>query len=190
MVDFAFSPATITVPAGTTVVWTNQDAAAHTTTSDTDVWDSGSMAQGQPFSATFNSPGTFPYLCTIHPFMGGTVAVTEASVPTPTAAATATPAETSPPPAPTLAGPADGAALPSFGPTLTWANPAGTTQYHLQVIPANNDGPGVDVHIGSAGTSFPIPAPPQWYGLLPDITYTWQVRVSDASTFIALDDPS
>lgn len=50
--------------------------------------------------------------------------------------------------APTLTGPAEGATLTNFGPTLTWTNPSGATQYHLQVIPYNNDGPGVDVHIG------------------------------------------
>ena len=35
-----------------------------------------------------------------------------------------------------------------------------------------------------------MPAPPQWYGLLPDITYTWRVRTSGATTFVGLDDPS
>ena len=90
----------------------------------------------------------------------------------------------------TLSAPADGALLSDFGPTLVWTNPSGVTQYHLQVVPFNNDGPGVDVHIGSAGTFFNIPPPPEWYGLLPDMTYAWRVRVSDVSTFVGLDDPS
>lgn len=94
------------------------------------------------------------------------------------------------PAAPTLSGPTDGSVLANFGPTLTWANPAGTTQYHLQVVPSNNDGPGVDVHVGSAGTAFAIPAPPNWYGLLPDMTYTWRVRVSNAAAFVPLNDVS
>lgn len=92
--------------------------------------------------------------------------------------------------APTLSGPADGSTLTSFGPMLSWRNPAGATQVHIQVIPANNDGPGVDLHVGSASTSLNIPAPPLWYGLLPDQTYTWRVRASDASGFVGLTDPS
>ena len=92
--------------------------------------------------------------------------------------------------APVLTSPSPGATLTSFGPTLTWSNPGGVTQYHLQVVPANNDGPGVDVHVGELGNSFDIPAPPAWYGLLPDMTYTWRVRVSDAATFLSLTDPS
>ena len=92
--------------------------------------------------------------------------------------------------APTITGPAEGSTLTSFGPTLTWTNPGGATQYHLQVTPINGDGPGVDLHIGSIATSFVVPAPPQWYGLLPDMTYTWRVRDSDATTFVSLEDAS
>jgi len=91
---------------------------------------------------------------------------------------------------PQLNTPTEGEQIASLGPTLTWTNPSGTTQYHLQVIPANNDGPGVDLHVGSPGTSFTIPAPPAWYGLLPGMTYTWRVQVSDASTFVPLTDES
>ncbi len=92
--------------------------------------------------------------------------------------------------APVLIRPADKATLESFGPQLTWSNPSGTTQYHLQIIPANNDGPGVDIHAGSPGTGFQVPPPPRWYGLLPDMTYTWRVRVSGSTAFVGLDDPS
>lgn len=92
--------------------------------------------------------------------------------------------------APTLIAPAENTTLATFGPTLTWTNPTGTTQYHLQVIPVNNDGPGVDLHVGSPDTAFQIPPPPQWYGLLPDMGYTWRVRASNAGTFVDLSDPS
>src|SRR5688572_7904662 len=78
--------------------------------------------------------------------------------------------------APTLTNPADGETLASFGPTLAWQNPPGTTQYHLEVVPFNNDGPGVNLHVGSPAGTLPIPPPPQWFGLLPDLTYTWRVR--------------
>lgn len=94
------------------------------------------------------------------------------------------------PSAATLSSPADGVTLASFGATLFWTNPQGVTQVQIQVVPANNDGPGVDVHIGSQTTSFVIPPPPQWYGLLPDMTYTWRIRVSDATTFVDVNDPS
>ncbi len=92
--------------------------------------------------------------------------------------------------APTLNAPADGATLPSFGPTLSWSNPTGATQLHLQVRPYKDEGPGVDLYFGSTPTSFAVPAPPNWYGLLPDMSYTWRVRVSDAATGVELTDPS
>ena len=73
--NFAFSPATITVAIGTTITWTNQDSAAHTVTSDSGVFDSGSISQGKTFSYTFNEKGSFNYHCTFHPNMKGTVIV-------------------------------------------------------------------------------------------------------------------
>src|SRR3990172_10990231 len=91
---------------------------------------------------------------------------------------------------PTLNSPAAGATLSTFGPALSWTNPSGARQAHLQVIPSNNDGPSVDVYFGSSASSFQIPPPPQWYGMLPSMTYTWRVRVSDATTAVGLDDPS
>lgn len=90
--------------------------------------------------------------------------------------------------APQLISPTEGMTITSFGPTLQWANPAGTTQYQLQVIPINNDGPGVNLIIGSADTSFAIPAPPSWYGLLPDMSYTWRVRATDATVSVSEAD--
>ncbi|HEX9108420.1 MAG TPA: cupredoxin family copper-binding protein [Longimicrobiales bacterium] len=72
---FAFAPASITVPVGTTVNWTNQDATAHTATSDAAGWDSGSLAQNASFSHTFNTKGTFTYHCSFHASMKATVTV-------------------------------------------------------------------------------------------------------------------
>lgn len=92
--------------------------------------------------------------------------------------------------APVISSPGQGQELTTLGPTLQWSNPAGATQYHLQVIPFNSDGPGVDLHVGAPDQSFTIPAPPDWYGLLPDMTYQWRVRASDATTFVELQDPS
>ena len=80
--------------------------------------------------------------------------------------------------------------LGDFGPTLRWSNPPDATQVQLQVIPAKNDGPGVDVYLGSPATSFTLPAPPDWYGLLPGMTYSWRVRASNSTTFATSADPS
>jgi hypothetical protein len=91
--------------------------------------------------------------------------------------------------APVLGAPSGGEQLTSFGPTLQWTLPSGSTQYHLQVIPFGNDGPGVNV-IGNAAETFALPPPPEWYGLLPDMSYSWRVRSTDAVTAVSEDDAS
>ncbi|MFH2057098.1 MAG: cupredoxin family copper-binding protein [bacterium] len=76
--DFAFSPASRTVKVGTTVKWTNNDAAAHTVTSDNGAFtSSGNLAQNQSYEVTFSTAGSFPYHCALHPSMTGSVTVTE-----------------------------------------------------------------------------------------------------------------
>jgi plastocyanin len=71
-----FAPNPITVPVGTTVTWTNNDTtAAHDVASDTGLWNSNSMAAGAQFSFVFQTKGTFPYHCTVHSGMIGTVTV-------------------------------------------------------------------------------------------------------------------
>ncbi|MGW7535853.1 plastocyanin/azurin family copper-binding protein [Amycolatopsis sp. NPDC054798] len=76
--DFAFAPAATTVKKGTTVTWTNQDQDAHTVTSTGSGGPlrSPTLQNGQSYQYTFGTPGTFEYLCTIHPFMTATVTVT------------------------------------------------------------------------------------------------------------------
>ncbi|MFF0036549.1 plastocyanin/azurin family copper-binding protein [Streptomyces mirabilis] len=76
--NFAFAPATLKVKVGTTVTWTNQDTDAHTVTS---TGSGGSLRSAalnthETYSYTFTKPGTYSYLCTIHPFMTATVEVT------------------------------------------------------------------------------------------------------------------
>lgn len=77
--DMAFSPANITVKAGTTVTWTNSDSDAHTVTeSDSKTGpNSGTLENGKSYTFTYDTPGTYQYHCTIHPSMMGTVTVTE-----------------------------------------------------------------------------------------------------------------
>jgi plastocyanin len=70
-----FVPATITVTAGTTITWTNNDNIAHTVTSLTSIFDSGTLNPGGNFSFKFSTKGTYPYKCTIHANMTGTVIV-------------------------------------------------------------------------------------------------------------------
>jgi plastocyanin len=69
--DYVFSPKTLTVKVGTTVVFFNQDADKHTVTSDTGVFDSGDLDTGKSFSFTFTKAGTFPYYCVYHGDKGG-----------------------------------------------------------------------------------------------------------------------
>jgi len=81
--NFAFSPAAVTVPKGTTVTWTNQDSPSHTIVSDAtsqkgagQIFMSNTLGRGQSYSFTFTESGTFPYHCGIHPSMKGTITVT------------------------------------------------------------------------------------------------------------------
>jgi plastocyanin len=71
--NFAFSPASLTIKAGTTVTWTNQDSATHTIKSSS--FNSGSLSTGDKFQFTFTNPGTYSYSCGIHPSMQGTIIV-------------------------------------------------------------------------------------------------------------------
>ena len=80
---FSFDPATLTISQGDTVTWSNDHTVPHTTTSDDGTeWDSGTMNPGDTFSYVFNTAGTFPYHCNIHPSMLGTITVEPATVPT------------------------------------------------------------------------------------------------------------
>jgi plastocyanin len=71
----AYTPDDLSVAVGTTVTWTNTDSIAHTSTSNAAGWDSGIVAPGGQFSFAFQTAGTFPYHCAIHPGMIGTVVV-------------------------------------------------------------------------------------------------------------------
>ena len=74
--NFAFVPATLTVKAGGTVTWTNHDEDPHTVVAGGGAFRSPAMSAGGTYSYTFAAPGTFDYVCSIHPFMHGTVVVT------------------------------------------------------------------------------------------------------------------
>ena len=72
---FAFSPTTLTVSPGTTVVWTNEDSTGHTVTAVDGSFDSKTLDSGATFSQAFPTAGTFAYHCTIHSSMTGTILV-------------------------------------------------------------------------------------------------------------------
>jgi plastocyanin len=72
---FSFGPASLTVPVGATVTWTNKDPAEHTVTADDGSFESQKLPTGQTFSQTFAKAGTFSYHCTIHPTMTASITV-------------------------------------------------------------------------------------------------------------------
>jgi plastocyanin len=107
IVDMSFTPSKVTVAVGGTVTWHNQDTVGHTTTSDQGFWGSGTLSPGTgSFAHTFTSAGKYPYHCSIHTEMHGTVKV-----------------------------PVSATGTPSTGWRLRWATAKGTgsTTYDVQV---------------------------------------------------------
>lgn len=73
--NYSFSPATMTVAKGTVITWQNNDAVGHSSTSNSGAWDTGILAQGGSATTAFSTSGTFPYHCSAHPMMTGTITV-------------------------------------------------------------------------------------------------------------------
>jgi amicyanin len=73
--NFSFAPASITVPVGTQVTWTNHDDIPHNVVSEDHSIKSKVLDTDEKFSFTFTKPGTYAYFCSIHPKMKGTVVV-------------------------------------------------------------------------------------------------------------------
>lgn len=72
---FAFSPAETTIRAGQAVTWTNEDPAEHTVTQQGGGFTSQTLGQGARFRMVFDRPGTYRYVCALHPEMKGTIVV-------------------------------------------------------------------------------------------------------------------
>jgi plastocyanin len=72
--NFSFGP-DVTIPAGTTVTWTNHDDVPHVVASDTNIFKSKALDTDDHFSYTFSKPGTYVYYCTVHPRMTAKVVV-------------------------------------------------------------------------------------------------------------------
>ena len=77
--NFTFAPQRVTVKAGTTVTWTNQDDIPHTVTSATKAFRSKALDTDDKFSFTFTTAGVYEYFCSLHPHMTGTIVVEGAS---------------------------------------------------------------------------------------------------------------
>jgi plastocyanin len=75
--NFAFSPAILSITAGTKVTWTNSDEEPHTVTSADGglMFKSAALDTKDQFSFTFDQPGTYKYFCSVHPHMIGTIVV-------------------------------------------------------------------------------------------------------------------
>jgi plastocyanin len=74
--NFSFTPATLTVPAGTEVTWVNHDDIPHTVVSDDkSTFKSRALDTDEKFSFKFDKPGTYPYFCSIHPKMTAKIIV-------------------------------------------------------------------------------------------------------------------
>jgi plastocyanin len=76
--DDAFVPHTVTIVAGQTVAFVNDDDDAHTATADDESWDSEGLSQGQSWAHAFAKAGTVKYHCTVHPMMHGVIVVRSA----------------------------------------------------------------------------------------------------------------
>ena len=73
--NFAFHPAAVEVPAGTTVIWVNADDVPHTARSTDDLFRSEALDTDDTFEHLFSKPGTYEYYCGLHPHMTGTIVV-------------------------------------------------------------------------------------------------------------------
>lgn len=73
--NFTFVPSTLTVKRGDTVTWTNHDEEPHTVAAGDGSFHSPGMDANATYSFTFTTPGSFDYICSVHPFMHGTVVV-------------------------------------------------------------------------------------------------------------------
>lgn len=73
--NYAYEPAEVTIKAGESVTWTNEDSVRHNAASDENAFEGPLLSKGESYTFTFDAPGTYPYHCTPHPYMKATVIV-------------------------------------------------------------------------------------------------------------------
>lgn len=76
--DFEYRPDPVTIEEGGKVIWKNRDSAPHTATAEDGSFDTGTIEEDKLASENFKEPGTYAYICSIHPEMKGTVEVVAA----------------------------------------------------------------------------------------------------------------
>lgn len=140
IVDFAFDPGDFTVDAGTRVTFVNRGAALHTVTARDGSFDSGLIRASGTYQRVFATPGTFPYLCALHPTMSGTIRVRGANGANPPPPASPTAAVAGPPGSVRVV---DFAFLPSqlrvpVGSTVKWVN-AGVAPHTVTALDGSFD---------------------------------------------------
>jgi amicyanin len=77
--NFTFAPQSLTIKAGTTVTWTNEDDIPHTVVATAKAFKSKVLDTDDKFSFTFATAGTYEYFCSLHPHMTGTIVVESAA---------------------------------------------------------------------------------------------------------------
>jgi plastocyanin len=119
--DFHFTPPTTTVHVGDAITWTNDGPSAHTATAKDGSFNTGTLSKGQSASHTFTKPGTYAYVCTIHPFMHGTITVLAAATtaPAPATTTSSTPSTTNVTTSPSTTSPAATATATTAGSATT-----------------------------------------------------------------------
>ncbi|MGH3937842.1 MAG: cupredoxin domain-containing protein [Pseudonocardiaceae bacterium] len=73
--NFTYTPANLTVPTGATVTWKFEDSAPHDVLADDESFRSPLLNDGNTYQFTFGKPGSYSYICSIHPYMKGSVTV-------------------------------------------------------------------------------------------------------------------
>jgi len=73
--NFAFSPNSLTVTAGSVVTWKNLDGEPHSVVSDQGLFRSEALDENDSYNFKFDKPGTYGFICSIHPTMRGTIVV-------------------------------------------------------------------------------------------------------------------
>jgi len=73
--NFTFEPMMLSIAVGTTVTWKFDDSAQHTVSADDKSFVSPALSNGQTYTHTFTTAGTFQYICSIHQYMKGTIVV-------------------------------------------------------------------------------------------------------------------
>lgn len=158
--NYAFAPAAVTVPVGTTVTWVNEDTVPHTVTAKSGPakFDSGQLASGASWSATFATPGTYDYYCADHPQMVARITVTGpssgGSTPPPppgtsSSAAPSTPPSTQPSSHPS-SHPTPPSSPPVTPPSSSSAAPSGTAPSSSMSMPVPTSGSGGQCGVNAA----------------------------------------